>query len=314
MPFTLNWEAVTTIEAEKLLSEGHPLVEVIEWSEMTPNRKALRVDGYLPDEEGYPIHETWSLIVTPGYETAAQELTPVLAEEIMRDPIIHLSTVGDLMLDRAIGNAIISGAVDFPFAKVSEELAHADVTVGNLESALGDVGQPAAKSYTFRAPPAAAASIANAGFDVISLANNHAMDYGPEALMQGIDLLSEKGIKTIGAGIDENAGHMPAMLEVNGLTLAVLGYVDVPVEVSGFDTQTWTATEETPGLAWANPAKITLDVTEAAKQADLVIGRPTQRLRICGTTQPASDGGCPSGRRCRCGSGHWPPRPRPAGR
>lgn len=271
VPFTLNWEMVTTNEAEKLLSEGHPLVEVIEWSEMTPDRKALKVDGYRPGEEGYPIHETWSLSVTPGYESAAQELSAVLVEEIMRDPVIHLSAVGDVMLDRALGNAIVSGAVDFPFAKVTEELAQADITVGNLESALGDIGQPATKSYTFRAPPAAAESIANAGFDVISLANNHAMDYGPETLMQGIDLLTENGIQTIGAGINENAAHKATLLEVNGLTLALLGYVDVPVEVSGFDTQTWSATEETPGLAWAEPAKITMDVTEVGKQADLVI-------------------------------------------
>jgi poly-gamma-glutamate synthesis protein (capsule biosynthesis protein) len=50
-----------------------------------------------------------------------------------------------------------------------------------------------------------------------------------------------------------------------------LGYVDVPVEVSGFDTQTWTATAEKPGLAWADLAQITVDVTQAAEQADLVI-------------------------------------------
>ena len=111
------------------------------------------------------------------------------------------------MLDRALGQAIGQGKIEFPFALVADQLSSADITLGNLESALGDVGEPADKSYTFRAPPAAAESLALAGFDVLSLANNHALDYGVEALYQATDLLVGQSIAAIGAGPNENAAR-----------------------------------------------------------------------------------------------------------
>jgi poly-gamma-glutamate synthesis protein (capsule biosynthesis protein) len=141
-----------------------------------------------------------------------------------------------------------------------------------MESALGSVGTPAEKSYPFQAPPAAAQSLANAGFDLVSLANNHAMDYGAEALLQAIDLLKEQGVTPIGAGANEEAAHTPAIVQINGITLAFLAYVNVPVEgESGFDTATWTATAVSPGLAWADPDRIRQDVAAIAPTVDHTI-------------------------------------------
>ncbi|MCA9921155.1 MAG: CapA family protein [Anaerolineales bacterium] len=174
------------------------------------------------------------------------------------------------MLDRALGVQLQTDRA-FPFAQVAPVLRQADITVGNMESALGDIGSPAAKSYTFRAPPAAAESLALAGFDIVSLANNHAMDFGPDALLQAITLLNNSGVTPIGAGANAAAAHAPTFAEINGLTLAFLSYVHVPVESLGFDTETWTATAETPGLAWADPAQITADITAVSPQADLII-------------------------------------------
>lgn len=63
------------------------------------------------------------------------------------------------------------------------------------------------------------------------------MDYGPEALLQAIDLLQDQGVAPIGAGADFGAAHTPYITQVNGLSLAFLGYVNVPVEArSAFDT------------------------------------------------------------------------------
>jgi poly-gamma-glutamate synthesis protein (capsule biosynthesis protein) len=141
-----------------------------------------------------------------------------------------------------------------------------------MESALGTVGQPAEKSYPFEAPPAAAESLALAGFDIISLANNHAMDFGPEALLEGLGLLHAQNLATIGAGADAATAYQPYFTEANGLRLAFLGYVNVPVEGStNFDVQTWTATADAPGLAWGEPERILADVTAVAPQADLTI-------------------------------------------
>ncbi|MCA9933791.1 MAG: CapA family protein, partial [Anaerolineales bacterium] len=76
----------------------------------------------------------------------------------------------------------------------------------------------------------------------------------------------------IGAGDNAQQAHEAHIETVNGLTLAFLGYVNVPVEaISGFDTASWTATADSPGLAWADPEQIRADVTAVAPQVDLVI-------------------------------------------
>jgi poly-gamma-glutamate capsule biosynthesis protein CapA/YwtB (metallophosphatase superfamily) len=83
--------------------------------------------------------------------------------------------------------------------------------------------------------------------------------------------LSQVGIGFVGAGMNASQAHTPVVLEKNGLRLAFLGYVDVPVENSGFDAHSWIATATQPGVAWAYPDQIKADVAAAKKQADLVV-------------------------------------------
>ena len=271
VPFTSQWESITLAEAQLILSDGSPFIAVMDWADMPATHKALKVDGFRPGDPGYPLSQSWSLVAATGYESAAAELAPVLGDLLSEDAVISLTAVGDVMLDRALGDAIRAGDAAYPFAEVIDLLTPADLTVGNLESALGDLGSPANKGYTFRAPPEAAEVLAQAGFDLLSLANNHALDYGPLALQQAMDLLHQQEIGTVGAGADETAAHEPHVRELNSLTLAFLAYVHVPVEVRGFDTQTWTAATDRPGMAWADPERIKIDVASALNQDDLVI-------------------------------------------
>lgn len=273
VPLTTEWEEATLSQAQEILNNGHPLVTVLRWPALTPEMKPLRVDGAHPLDAAYPLQQPWSLTTATGYQEAAEELGELLRAHSLADETVHLAAVGDVMLDRALGAAIDNGNVDYPFANVATLLQSADIAAANLECALGDEGQPVNKSYTFRAPPAAAPSLAHAGFDVVTLANNHALDYGPQALLQGIALLQAEGIKTVGAGQNAAAARAPALLTVKDVTLAFLGYVNVPVEGSPpyFNTESWTATETEPGLAWANPDQIREDVTAARQQADHVI-------------------------------------------
>ncbi|WP_420628159.1 CapA family protein [Candidatus Leptofilum sp.] len=268
VPFVTEWETISQAEAEAIFTNGHALATVIPWSELTPDLKSLRVDGRYPTDTNYPFHNRLTL---QAETNAASELLPILQTALAPEPIVHLASVGDIMLDRGLGIVIQNGNLAYPFANVAPLLQNADITVGNVESALGNVGTAELKSYPFRAPPEAAEALALAGFDVVSLANNHGMDYGSEALLQAIDLLQEQGIAPIGAGNDFGAAHAPHIAQVNGLSLAFLGYVHVPVEVSGFDTAVWTAAENAPGLAWADPETIAADVTAVRPQADLVI-------------------------------------------
>lgn len=273
VPFFTPWEAVTLAEAQEILANGRDDVTILAWDEMTPDLKALRVDGLHPTDAAYPLQRQLSLTAVPEAQTAAADLAPVLQTALAPKPDVKVTAVGDVMLARLLGELLEQGKLAFPFAPVAHLLQNADLTIGNMESALGTLGQPVDKTYAFRAPPEAAQSLALAGFDVMTLANNHAMDYGPEALLQAIDLLNAANVAPVGAGANYDAAHRPYLTEIDGLKLAVLGYVNVGMEGSPpyFVTESWTATETTPGVAWANPEEIAADVTAVRDQTDLVI-------------------------------------------
>jgi len=115
-------------------------------------------------------------------------------------------------------------------------------------------------------------ALALAGVDVVSLANNHALDFGFEALADTQQLLAERSIAFAGAGPNEAAARAPVIVERNGLRVAFLAYVDVPVETrTGFDTRQWIATADTPGVAWADAEHMAADVAAARARADVVI-------------------------------------------
>lgn len=271
VPLSSSWVHISLPEAERIRAEGSTFIAVMDWSEITPNLRSLLVDGFHPSDPDYPLRDEWSLHSSPGLESAAEELAPWLSKELTSDAVIHLAAVGDVMLDRALGEAVLAGDVGYPFALVEGTLSTADITIGNLESALGDLGTPENKGYTFRAPGETVETLSLAGFDLLSLANNHAMDFGAEGLLQAIQLLEARGINTVGAGADDAAAHRLAIFDMNGIKLAFLAYVDVPVEFRGFDARDWIAGENSTGVAWAEPNRIRADVTAALTQADLIV-------------------------------------------
>jgi poly-gamma-glutamate synthesis protein (capsule biosynthesis protein) len=199
--------------------------------------------------------------------TSTATLTPSLTPI----PAVRISAVGDILLGRTVGDKILSQGPQVVFDGVLSALLPADILVGNLECALTTRGTAEPKSYRFRAPLEGAMSLSMAGFDVLTLANNHAMDYGVVGLQDSLQTLSQYGIQTVGAGNDAAAARAPVILERNGMRVAFLGYVDVPVENSGFDTRTWIASANTPGVAWAYPEQIAADVSAARQQADVVV-------------------------------------------
>ena len=175
------------------------------------------------------------------------------------------------MLARRLGEQIEAGNLDYPFEEVDEILRSADYTVGNLETALGSGGTPAAKAYPFISPPQSAELLANVGFDLLSLANNHSLDYGAESLREGVRLLNASGVETIGAGQSSAEAYAPHTAIVNGVRVGFLAYVNVPVEWRGFDTESWTATATEAGLAWGTAERVSADVATLAPYADHVV-------------------------------------------
>jgi poly-gamma-glutamate synthesis protein (capsule biosynthesis protein) len=176
------------------------------------------------------------------------------------------------MLARTIGLRYERDPSRSPFAAVAPLLRDADVAVGNLECVLGTGGAPVKKAYTFRAPPSAIATLTDAGLDLLTLANNHALDYGPDLLGATTRALDDAKIAHTGAGMNEDDAHRAAVLDVKGVRIAFLGYVHVPPEgTGGFDTKAWDAKGANAGVAWAEGARVASDIAAAKSRADVVV-------------------------------------------
>jgi poly-gamma-glutamate synthesis protein (capsule biosynthesis protein) len=211
----------------------------------------------------------------PALDTRTSSATETTTHALTGTPTpslqVNLDAVGDIMLARTVGDQVQAHGPAIVFAGVQSVFDSADVLVGNLECALTTSGERQPKNYTFAAPPETAEALALAGFDVLSLANNHAMDYGSTGLFDTHVHLGQYGIASVGAGANAIEAHAPVILERNGLRLAFLAYVDVPDENSGFDAHTWIATASQPGIAWADLDQIKTDVAAARLQADVVV-------------------------------------------
>jgi len=178
---------------------------------------------------------------------------------------ITVVCVGDIMLSGQAAPVIERRGVDYPFDDTRHILQAADIAIGNLEMSIATVGEPVVdKQYTFRGHPRLAKGIANAGFDVLTLANNHTGDYGNDALLETLKILHANHIKYCGAGPDLATARKPAIVEVKGKRVAVLGYVNAyPFE--------FFADESQPGTVRGKPEYFVDDIRKAKRNADFVI-------------------------------------------
>jgi len=179
-------------------------------------------------------------------------------------PETLLVAVGDVMLDRQVGVWIRERGPEHPFLPVLSLLRQGDLVFGNLENPISsDRSSPLpGKRINFCAVPEAADGLARAGFKVMTMANNHMMDYGPAAMRETMHLLAQRGIRHVGAGANLGEAREPAICEVRGLRVAFLGYNSPDQEVE--------ATDARPGLAPARLDLVLEDIREAKRKADVV--------------------------------------------
>lgn len=129
---------------------------------------------------------------------------------------------------------------------IAPALSSADLTMVNLEAAVGSGGSPQNKRFTFATPPAALTALAAAGVDVVTMANNHGMDYGPDRFATSLTLRTTGAIPIVGIGSNASEAYQPHIVEVKGQQIALFGANDV------FDANLvskWTATDSQPGIA-----------------------------------------------------------------
>jgi poly-gamma-glutamate capsule biosynthesis protein CapA/YwtB (metallophosphatase superfamily) len=145
---------------------------------------------------------------------------------------VKLALAGDTMLGRGVAERIATDGPDSLFAPELIAAVHeADLCLLNLECCISERGVPASgKAFRFRAPPAAAEALAHLGVDCVTLANNHALDFGPDALLDTFAHLEAAGIAWAGAGANLDEAHTPVVLEAGGSRLGVIAAADHPVD------------------------------------------------------------------------------------
>lgn len=152
--------------------------------------------------------------------------------------------VGDIMLSRGIDYYIKrNNDYSFPFRFVYEKLSSADLAFGNLEGPISSLGMNQGSIYSFRADPKVIEGLKLAGFDVLSLANNHIFDWGGEALSDTISILSENGIGFAGAGRNYEEANAPLVFSLyDGTRIGFLAFTNLYPE-------TLFARENSPGVS-----------------------------------------------------------------
>jgi poly-gamma-glutamate synthesis protein (capsule biosynthesis protein) len=161
---------------------------------------------------------------------------------------ITLALAGDTMLGRKVGERLGAAPPPSLVAPDLVEVAReADLFVLNLECCVSDRGEPwpaPGKPFFFRAPPAALDTLSHLEVDCVTLANNHALDFGELALLDTFDHLESAGISWAGAGVDQERARRPVVLAVGGYRVAVVGVTDHPED--------YAAGPSSPGVAFAD--------------------------------------------------------------
>jgi poly-gamma-glutamate capsule biosynthesis protein CapA/YwtB (metallophosphatase superfamily) len=151
--------------------------------------------------------------------------------------------------------------------QIAPVLSGADLAMVNLESAVTTRGTQEPKTFHFRAPAAAFAALKAAGVDVVSIANNHALDYGRVGLADTVAAAGAAGVPAIGAGANAAVAYAPWTATVRGTRIAFLGFSQV-AEL----WQSWRATDTRAGIAMSRDLPRALAAVRAARQdADVVV-------------------------------------------
>jgi poly-gamma-glutamate capsule biosynthesis protein CapA/YwtB (metallophosphatase superfamily) len=196
--------------------------------------------------------------------TASSDELVLLGTVLVRP--VRLAAVGDVTFGGRVAEAIAARGSAYPWQATGRVLRGADLATANLEGVVSTRGEPVRdKEFHFRGPPSAlTAARRTAGLDVMSVANNHTLDFGRVAFLDTLRFAQRNGISTIGGGGNLAAARRPVILRRGGLRIAFLGYSDVRPD--GF-----TAAVAQAGTAPADATAIRSDVVSARRRADVVV-------------------------------------------
>jgi poly-gamma-glutamate synthesis protein (capsule biosynthesis protein) len=140
---------------------------------------------------------------------------------------LRIVAVGDVSFNGRYHRLLEQNGEDYPFRRIMHTWQGADLVLGNLESPITRAARVAPTKLTLRAAACAARSLRAARFDCVCLANNHAMDFGPDGLCDTIGELDAQRIASHGAGVDASSASAPVIIHRRGYSVGLLAYCSV---------------------------------------------------------------------------------------
>jgi poly-gamma-glutamate capsule biosynthesis protein CapA/YwtB (metallophosphatase superfamily) len=179
--------------------------------------------------------------------------------------VIH--GTGDVNLDPDYIPTLRTHGFGYAWSGLGGLFRQDDLTVVNLECPVSDVpGVPYPKDFVFRGDPAGLPAMKEAGVEVANLGNNHSQDYGVDAMLDSRTNLLADDIQPVGAGKDLAEAAAPAVFDIKGWKVAVVGFGGV------FPTPSWFAGPDHPGMASGDDIPTMVDAVRAADEvADIVV-------------------------------------------
>lgn len=242
-----------------LSSDENRRIAIVLLQSLDRKKDAERLLKYVSDTIAY----------TPAFPTSRAALPAAVWATVPPPPKprpLTLSFVGDIMLDRGVLSSVrkhAGGDFNWLFSSTTA-LAASDVLFGNLEGPISDIGKDLGNLYSFRMNTQAAGALRRAGFDVLSIANNHIGDWGQAAFLDTLDELAEDGLVAVGAGQDKTEAFAPKIITVRGTKIGFLAATDVGPN--------WLAAKaDVPGIVIAADPLWPQAIENAAKLVDVLV-------------------------------------------
>lgn len=261
-------------EEESARQDLREVKETIAEEPVVKEEEAAEAEGEKEDENEEPPAEN-SRYADVLRDEAYMAEHNIYAKEAFDENIVTITFAGDILFDPSYsvmakllqnGGDIGSGIAP----DLIGEMQSADIMMLNNEFAYSDRGTPTPeKQFTFRARPESVSYLTELGVDIVSLANNHAYDYGEQALLDSLQILREEGIPYVGAGANIEEASAPVYFIINDMKIAFISATQIE-RLDNPDTKG--ATETSPGVFRCfNGEKLLQTVAAAKEESDFVI-------------------------------------------
>jgi poly-gamma-glutamate synthesis protein (capsule biosynthesis protein) len=263
----------------KKIEKGRVPFGIISFENLNLKMRPLPVDDIYPSlyniDSGL-YKKVYEASITVKENSILKEDNTLLYDFGMwRDKTFSVIAGGDIMLTRGTKKYIRNFGVDYPFVNIRDEIIKHDIAFANLESSVstrGSIYSPFEKGIYFKADPEVIEGLKFAGFDIVSLANNHILDWGIDAVIDTMELLDKSGLKYSGVGRTREAALEPAVFYINDTSIAFISFNDIyPFVINQSERTMWTLTldrnepEIPPGI------DLEKEIKALKRQYDIVI-------------------------------------------